>query len=143
MAEQDFYYDDFFASDETPGAEIVVEIRGRQVPFTVKRGASFKDFSEARENATKMRFKPDGKPEIYSYSDFIFGVEVLARCIKSWPFKTRDGQPVPVTREKIAEFGTDGVQAVMLAIQKVTEKGVEALAPFVKDSVDHSSATEA
>jgi hypothetical protein len=136
MAEQ-YLYDDFFADDSTPGVVTGVQIRGRNVPITLKRGVSFKDFSEAKEQATTMGFKPDGRPYVIKYSDGIFGIELCVRCIQSWPFD-RDGKPVPVTRESIAALGTDGVSAIVSVLMEVMSKGVEALVPFVSPSAEVS-----
>lgn len=136
-ATDEFLYDDFFANDSAPGIEIEVPLRGKKIPFTIKRGISFKDFNEAKDAAMKMRFKPDGRPEVVSYSDHIFGVELLFRCIKGWPFR-KDNQPIPVTRENIADMNPDVVGAVVAVLQEVASKGVEALAPFVKVSGDPS-----
>lgn len=138
----DFFYDDFFTDEDDPGIELLVPIRGRQVPISIKRGVSWKDFSEAKEQAVTMRINPKNQqPEIVNYSDSIFGTELLVRCVKSWPFKKRDGSPVPVTRETIKALGTDGVANLVGVIQQTVQQGVEALAPFVKPSDDPSSQT--
>lgn len=141
MAQDEQYlYDDFFADDSTPGITTGVQIRGRNIPITLKRGVSFKDFSEAKENATTMGFKPDGRPYVISYSDGVFGVELCVRCIQSWPF-TKDGKPLPITRETIGALGSDGVAAIVAVLMSVMNEGVKALTPFVSPSADPSSQT--
>ena len=134
----DFLFDDFFTTDETPGVEVQFSIQGRDVPIQLKRGISFKDFSEAKEQAVTMRMNPVSmQPEILKYDDAVFGVELLVRCIKSWPF-TLNGQPVEVTRERIKQLDSLTVQAMVLKLQDIMQKGKESLAPFVKASAEPS-----
>lgn len=130
----DFLFDDFFTTDETPGVEVAFDIQGRSVPIILKRGISFKDFSEAKEQAVTMRINPVSmQPEILKYDDAVFGVELLVRCIKSWPFVDK-GMPVPVTRETIKQLNSLTVQAMVLKLQEIMQKGKDALTPFVPAS---------
>lgn len=116
--ETDFLFDDFFvALDEDDFGELVeVEIRGRQVPIYIKRGLSLADREAAKSQAIKTRIKPTGEIEIVSMDEAVFAIELMVRCIKSWPFKYSNGLPVEITRENIRAMLADAVDAISLKL---------------------------
>lgn len=130
MAEQEeFLADDFFVDEEDAGVELIVNLAGRHVPLMVKRGLSFADISYAKQQATKMRFKPDGTPEVYAFDEAVMNVEILFRALKSWPFK-RNGKPLPLTRENIKALRAENIEPIVKALGIIVERRGKATDPF-------------
>lgn len=127
--QQDFLFDDFFATDEQKTVTIHVAILGRQVPITVKAGIPVDDRLAAQRAAVKRVVKPNGESVVTSVDEAEATLELLLRCIVSWPFKTKEGKPVPVTKENIRKL-LGGMDALAEAIKKIDEQGVDALDPF-------------
>ncbi|GHO45193.1 hypothetical protein [Ktedonospora formicarum] len=135
MSEQ-FLFDDFFvaqdASDE--GELIEVEINDRLVPVYIKRGLSFEDKAAAKAVGVKQRVKPNGEVEIVSMDEAAFAVELLYRCIVSWPFVYSSGRKVPVSRENIRLMLSEGAEAVAQVLLQRINKKREAKQPFTTPS---------
>jgi hypothetical protein len=134
MSDEMFLFDDFFVPNDDPGVQVDVAINGRVVPIMVKRGLSLGDREAAKSVATKTRLDPTkGTLTAESFDEGAFVVELLFRCIKSWPF-VRDGKTVPVTRENILALKSSAADAFALLVQNLVQDKMEALAPFGKAS---------
>lgn len=134
MTDEMFLFDDFFVPNDDPGVQVDVAINGRSVPIMVKRGLSLGDREAAKAIATKTRLDlTKGQLVVESFDDGAFTLELLFRCIKSWPF-VRDGKQVPVTRENILALKSSAADAFALLVQNLVQDKSEALTPFVKAS---------
>lgn len=134
--DEQFLFDDFFvAQDDTdPGERVEVELRGRVVPIYLKRGLSFGDKQAAKSAAVSTRIKPNGQVEITRMDEGVFAVELLYRCIKSWPFTYASHKKVPVSRENIRAMLSDSAETLAkVVIDKINEREAK-LAPFTKPS---------
>lgn len=133
-----FLADDFFVDEHDPGVELIVTLSGRTVPLMVKRGLSFADIAAAKQQATKMRFKPDGTPEVYAFDETIMNVEILFRALKSWPFTQRNGKSLPLTRENIKALRAENIEPIIKALGIIVERRGQATDPFGSHSGDPS-----
>jgi hypothetical protein len=124
-----FLYDHFFSPDKANGIHVTITVAGQELPFTLKRGVSFRDVADAKAQATKTRVKPTGEIEPYEFSEKIMNIEILAKTLREWPFQYSDGSEVPLTRENIADLDGDVVQALVEQIAKVVQEKRKALDP--------------
>jgi hypothetical protein len=131
-----FYYDDFFVSKDKKdaGEIVVVTLKGREVPIRFKRGISLGDKNAAKARSIVTRIKPDGKPEIVSIDDSAFALELLSRTIIEWPFKYRDGRPVPISKDTIEEMFEDCADELALLVMKRFTKKREVQQDFLDNS---------
>jgi hypothetical protein len=136
LIEEDFFYDNFFVSQDAtdPGKEVMVTIRGREVPIRIKRGLSLEDREAAKAQAITKRIKPDGTPEIVKLDEGVFAIELIVRNVLSWPFRHRNGSKVPITRENIKAMVADGADALATTIMKSIQGQVTATANFTSSS---------
>ena len=132
MSEETFLADDFFADENEAGIELIVKLKGRDVPFMIKRGLSFADINYAKQQATKTRFKPDGSPEVYAFDEGILNVEILFRSLKSWPFVDRAKKPYPLTRDNIKNLLAENVEPIVKALGVVVERRGKVNGPLEK-----------
>jgi hypothetical protein len=130
---QAFLFDDFFSGQDDPGVEVSIYVRGKQVPIRLKRGLSLAEREEAKNAAITRRIRPDGQMEILAINEAKLQVETLIRAVKSWPF-TKDGQPVPITRENLLALGSDVADAILLEVTRLAQVREEALVPFAPPS---------
>lgn len=137
MSDQEFLFDDFFFNDEDT-VPVEVEVRGRKIPFQLKKGVNAADLTSAKRVAMRLSFKEDGTPVVGDVDAAAFENELLARCIKGWPFKNADGSPVEITRANVGMLSGDVVQAVSQKIMLIMQKGQAALSPLGKPSADPS-----
>lgn len=145
-------FEDFFVPRDDQGVEVQVPINGRVVPIRVKRAVNLEDRMAAEAKAVKISV--DAKGNIKQEMKQEEGAkEMVFRCILSWPFtqKKRDsqgrvlmdeaGEPlreaVPLTRENVAAFLSDGAMYLYLYLQDRLPKA-DVLDPFAKPSVDLS-----
>lgn len=136
MSEELFYVDDFFATDDDPGVTVAVNIRGRQVPITFKRGLTIEDKAKAQQMAIKRRITPDGKVIVEGLDETEAVVYMLAVSIKEWPFTDRaTGEKFPITPENIKKL-LGGADEMADVIAKLDAEGAEALVPFVARSTE-------
>ena len=133
MSEETFLADDFFYKDSDT-APITISVRGRSVPFSIKRGVSAADIAAARKVAVKISFSPSGKPVLSNVDQEAFEQEIVFRCLKEWPFKEADGTPLPITRENLGDMAGDVVTALSQKIMSVMQGGQEANAPLESTS---------
>jgi len=129
----EFFFDDFFVGSDDPGVEIKPVLRGRVVPMRITRGLSLDDREAAKAMAVRQHLNPQGQMVLDGIDEKVLNVEVLARALKSWPF-TRDGQPVPITRQTITALGGDCCDAIMAEMAKLLSAAEDAHAPFENPS---------
>lgn len=145
MADAPFLFDDFFVSESDPGVRHVLLLRGRAVPFTMKRGLTLRDKEEASSAAMQRHFDAEsGRLIIDGLDDAVLTAELLVRGIKSWPFTYHDGSPVPITRETVMSLLGEAADQLVKALQGGIEaKEREADGPFVpaSDAASPESAT--
>ncbi|GCE45184.1 hypothetical protein EI42_03158 [Thermosporothrix hazakensis] len=125
-----FYYDDFFVPEDDPGEKVYIEMDGRQVPFWIKRKLSMGDREAAKRASVKKRFKSNGQVEISDIDEGEFALELVVRCVKKWPFKYRDGRPVPINRNTVREMVGDAADALSLLILDRLKKKDDAKKAF-------------
>lgn len=130
--DQTFYFDEFFGSD-AEGVEVTLTIRGRAVPVRIRRGLTLREKVEAQAKAVKRHVTPDGRPVIDSIDEAAIAEELAFKLLLSWPFVTRDGSPVPITRENVAAL-LGGLDELIEISRKMEVEGVEALRPFASKS---------
>lgn len=128
-----FFFDEFFADDS--GVEILLPIRGRRVPIRIKRGLTLAEKIKAQSVAIKRRVDPaTGRVVVEEINEAAGAEAVILAMLVSWPFVTRDGSPVPITRENINKL-LGGLDVLADLVQKMEAEGDAALAPFVRPSV--------
>lgn len=131
----DFLYDDFFSPKDDPGIEIRPVVRGREVPIRVKRGLSLVAAAEARHRAsTHVLNRQTGMPEVVAVDETRMNILLLQASLVSWPFRYRDGSPVPINEETIGELLGDVASAVLSEIQAMMEGRQKSLVPFEQPS---------
>jgi hypothetical protein len=130
-----FLFEDFFIPADDPGVETSITVNGREIPLRVKRGLSLGDREAARAVATKMDIDlMKGTMKVDSFDEGVFTIELLFRCLVSWPF-TKDGVAVPITRDNIRALSSSAADEMAKLVQLfVGGNKEEALAPFEKPS---------
>lgn len=123
-----FYFDEFFGSD-AEGVEVTLTIRGRKVPVRIRRGLTLREKVEAQAKAVKRHVTPDGRPVIDSIDEAAIAEELAFKLLLSWPFVTRDGAPVPITRENVAAL-LGGLDDLIELSRRMEALGEKALVPF-------------
>lgn len=138
VSDEIFLFDDFFVPADDPGAEYNLDIRGRTIPIRVKRGLSLGDREASKAVATKSHINmTNGQIVVDGFDEGAFMIELLFRCIKSWPFTTKDGKAVPITRANLTQLRTESADAfakLMNTLVGNAESKAEALAPFENPS---------
>lgn len=130
-----FLFDDFFVPDSDPGVEVTIPMRGRPVPFVLKRGITLKDKEEAAAAGMTRHIDENGRLVVDGLDDQKVTAELLVRCIKSWPFTHKDGSPVPITAENILSLVGDAGEKLVNALMKGIDAKTEfANGPFVTGS---------
>jgi hypothetical protein len=133
VSNEQFYFDDFFATDEDAGITVPVKIRGRQVPITLKRGMTLADKMACQAVALKKRIV-GGQVIVDGIDEQRLVEEMLVRQILDWPFTDRaTGEKIPVTLEHLRNL-RGGADELAEAIKKLDEEGEAALVPFVPAS---------
>jgi hypothetical protein len=131
---QVFYFDDFVVGEDDPGVEVDVEIRGKVLPIRFHRGLTIEDREAAKNAGVTRRILPTGTIELLSVREDIIQLETVARAIKSWPFKDRQGKMVPITKQNVKALGAEALDVLFFAYQKVSTGRQQALVPFVMPS---------
>lgn len=131
-----FLFDDFFSSEDDPGIEATIHVKGRDIPVRVKADLSLQDTQQAEQLAVKKRITPEGKLVVDGVDEALLTAEVLARTIKSWPFTFRDGSPVPVTRENVLKFCAEGGAKLAELLKSLKDQREAALVPSAGVSVE-------
>jgi hypothetical protein len=125
----DFLYDDFFSTEDDPGVVVPIKIKGKTVPITLRRGLSVAERAAAETACVKRSVGPNGQMVVSGIDESKLVEEVLLLSILDWPFTTKDGEKVPVTRENIRRL-RGGAEQIAKALQTIEEQGEQALAPF-------------
>lgn len=133
-----FLFDDFFVSDDDPGIEVTVSVRGRDIPLRI-RPLSVSDQVEVQAQALVKRVSPEGQIVVDRLDESKANSLLLAKSIVSWPFTygpnhPQAGQPVPVTPENCAKLLGEAGQRITQALGKLSEQKAESLVPFVNSS---------
>ena len=135
QVQESFYVDEFFATEEDPGIEVPIKIKGRMVPITFKSGLTVEDKARAQQMAIKREIV-DNKVVLKELNESEAAIYMLAVAIKSWPFKDRKtGAQFPVTPENIRKL-MGGADEMAEIIKKIDEEGTAALLPFVAPSTE-------
>ena len=126
-----FLFDDFFVPEDAPGEEIEVEIKGRMVPMRFSTQISVKDAEEAKMRCVRRKLDPKtGQVKIVGVDESRLTGEVLAKCIKRWPFTYRDGRPVPITPENCLRMCAEAAEKLVSVVKRGEEAQSEAMATF-------------
>lgn len=130
MSDSQFFFDEFFAADEP--IEIVVTVRGREVPLKVRPSLTLEERVKAESSAIKRKIDPkSGKITIERVDEGAAALNLALAYLVSWPFTNRDGIPIPITAENVNRF--IGAQKLVEMIGQATQNGGD-LSPFAKVS---------
>ena len=130
MSDEQFFFDEFFAADEP--IEIVVTVRGREVPLKVRPSLTLEERVRAEGSAIKRKVNhKTGKVEIERVDEGVAAINLALAYLVEWPFVNRDGSPVPINAETINKF--IGAAKLVEIIGQATQNGGD-LAPFAKVS---------
>ena len=128
-----FLFDDFFVSDEDPGIEISIHVRGREIPLHI-RPLSTSDQIAVQAASVSKRYTPEGQVVIDRIDEAKANSMLIAKSIVSWPFVFKDGSPVPVTAENCAKLLGDAGTQVTQALGALNQKKTEIIGPFASSS---------
>lgn len=135
QVQEQFYFDEFFADEETPGVVVPVKIRGRLVPIEFKRGLTIEDKAKAEQAAIKRKVVGN-KVIVEGLDEAEAVVYLLAVSIKKWPFTDRKtGAPIPITPDTIRKM-LGGADQMAEVIKQLDQEGADALVPFVAPSTE-------
>ena len=136
---EEYEFEDYFSDDGDPGLLIEIEWDGRKVPFRVKRHLNLGDKQRIRAAGVKVGIGADGKAEIIGDVDEVaFAHTIVLTGVKHWPF-TKDGKPVPITPETVAQLDGGLLDALAARTIVATKYAMESLDPFVLPSAKVSS----
>ena len=131
--DEQFLFDDFFVSDEDPGIEIVIHVRGRHVPLRI-RPLSTSDQIAVQAASVSKRFTPEGQVVIDRIDEAKANSMLIAKSIVSWPFVHRDGRPVVINAENCARLLGDAGNQITQALGSLNDKKAEIITPFESSS---------
>jgi hypothetical protein len=135
VSDAPFLFDDFFVDESDPGVEILVELKGRQVPIRVRRSITLTQKEAAMQGAIQRHITDEGRVVVDGMDDALLSIGVLFAYLVAWPFTRRDGSPVPITREAVAALDSNFIETALMALRaKQAAREVEADGPFVPPS---------
>jgi hypothetical protein len=131
--DEQFLFDDFFVGDDDPGIEIVIHVRGRDVPLHI-RPLSTSDQVAVQAASVSKRFTPSGQVVIDRIDEAKANAMLIAKSIVSWPFVNKDGRPVAITAENCGKLIGDAGTQITAALGSLNEKKTEVITPFDSSS---------
>lgn len=136
MAEQ-FFADEFFAAQDDASTEVLVPLRGRQVPMRL-RAMNYADRVAAQAKAVTREMDAFGNVRVKAVDEVIATAAILARVIVSWPFVERDGSPTPITEANVTRLLDTGTERLLAIVDALSKGQAEKLLPFVARSATPS-----
>lgn len=130
----EFFFDDYFVSEDDPGIPVDIRFKSGTVPIYIKKCISLEDVEAAKEKAIIKKFKRDGSMEVVRIDEAVLTSELLARVIKSWPFKYKNGKDVPITPENIRALDASGSEQLQALASGLIKAREDMTAPFEKNS---------
>lgn len=144
---EDILYDDFFTDEDDPGIAVVIEHKGKLLPFRVKKSLTLSEKQLAADAGVSIELDKAGNPSIKKMDQSAYTREIVLSGVKEWPFKYGEhpkiaanlrGKTVPITRHHVSRM--DGVLAekvagVILGQQEVQRAAVD---PFEQKSDEDS-----
>jgi phage FluMu protein gp41 len=132
--DEQFYVDEFFASEEDAGRVVMVTVRGREVPITVRaRGITNEDRMAAQLAATEVITK-NNRAVSTRTDPGKAGMELAARMVLDWPFVDRaTGEKLPITAANLARMFAGADQIIAAAGEQEAQRE-ETAAPFAAPS---------
>lgn len=143
QASEELLYDDFFSDPEDEGVEAVIEHRGKQLVFRLKRSMTLAEKQRAADAAIEVSLDKEGNPTITKMDQAAYTQEIVLSGVKEWPFTYSHhpkiaanlrGKPVPITRHHVSRMDgglAEKIAAVLLGQREAQQK---ALAPFEQKS---------
>lgn len=131
-AVEEVLYDDYFTDENDPGVVAVVEHLGKKLKFRVKKSLTLSEKQLASSAAVSFSLDKDGNPTITKMDQAAYTSQVVLAGVKSWPFKYRSGEPVPINRLTVSRMdGTlaEKVAAVILGQREAQQKALDPFAP--------------
>ncbi len=132
----DFFFDDFFAQNDDPGLPVDIVFSSGIVPFYIKQRISLGDVEAAKEKAIIKHIKHDGSIEVVRVDEGVLTTEILARVIKSWPFKHRNGKTVPITPENIRALDASASEQLQQLASNLINQREKQVDPLEKNSAE-------
>lgn len=128
--ERQVLYDDYFSESGDPGVDAVIEHRGKQLHFKLRKSVTLGEKQAALSASMSMSLTRDGTPVIERMDNAAYTEAIVLAAVKSWPFAFKDGSPVPITAESVHKL--DGSLAEKISNRVLGQEAAqkEALAPF-------------
>lgn len=131
MSDEQFLYDEFFATEAT--VTMYPMIKGRAVPVEVRTVLSLDQRQQAQQQAQKRELDPTtGQLTVTGIDETRAEVAILLASIVSWPFTYADGTPVPCNELTLRKCLGNGVDTMLNGVMRV-QQGSD-LGPFGKPS---------
>lgn len=140
-------YDDYFTDEDDPGVEAVIEHKGKQLKFRVKKSLTLDEKQLASDAAVAIELDKDGQPHVTKMDQAAYTKAIVFAGVLEWPFKYSQhpkiaanlrGKPVPITKYHVSRM--DGVLAdkianVILGQREAQQKAID---PFAQKSGEGS-----
>jgi len=125
MPEQnDFLYDDFFSSPDASPIPATIEVRGRKLSIGL-RMMGFGELQALMSKSLRITLDEAGKPQVEVVNESEGNTDLILACLRSWPFKNRDGSMVPITKETLAQMHPDVMVALLQRVSDFMEKSLK------------------
>lgn len=132
--EQAVLYDDYFSESGDPGAEVIVEHRGKKLAFRLRKSLTLGEKQDALAASVDITLGKDGTPHIDRMDNAAYTEKIVLAAVKAWPFKYADGRDVPINKETVHKLdGSLSEKLSNIVLGQDAAQGT-ALSPFVMKS---------
>ena len=132
--EETILFDDYFSDPEDAGVAVDVWHRGKLLHFVMRKSLTLKERQKASGKAIKISLDATGQPHLDNVDQALFSTELLLSALKEWPFKYRDGKPVPIEEKTVSKLDSSLVDKLVSLLLGTSAAQDEALGPFGQPS---------
>lgn len=112
-----FLYNNYAASKDDPGVDMLWNIEGDLIPIKVAKTLTIKQRRKASERATKMSFDNMGMPKMEGFDDAEYALTVAEMVIKSWPLEDENGNVVTINRAHLEALPSYAIEDIAMRYQ--------------------------
>lgn len=138
MTEQTVLYDDFFSESGDRGVETIIEHRGKQLTFRMRKSITLGEKQDAMAASVSISLTKDGTPRIDRMDNAAYTEAIVLAAVKAWPFvypkdypdKSLAGRPVPINAETVHKLDGALSEKIAAIVQGQGDAQKAALTPF-------------
>jgi len=132
MTKDSFLWDEFSSDPGDRGVEVIIEWKGKLLPFRIKRALTLDERQRANQAAIEIGLSDEGKPVIVKQDQAAYTKEIVLIGLKFWPFEYSPGKPVPINLKNISILDggiLDKLASHILGLVEVKKVELDPFAP--------------